>query len=207
MGLLDGITCCGHSSFLLKGAKTIYIDPYKLKKAEKADIVFITHGHFDHLSPEDLKKVADKKTVIVSPVHVNGFENVVLVKPSSEYTVEGIKFRTVPAFNVKLDRRSFHPKPNNWVGYVIEFEGRKIYHAGDTDFIEEMKHLGEIDVALLPIGGTYTMDVQEAIEAANTIKAKVTVPMHYKSLLASRAKDAEELFKARVQGASLMEEY
>jgi L-ascorbate metabolism protein UlaG (beta-lactamase superfamily) len=206
MALLDGITYCGHASFLLKGAKTIYIDPYKLKKAEKADIVFITHPHYDHLSPEDLKKVVGNKTAIVSPVNITGFENVTIVKPSSEYTVEGIHFKTVPAFNVKLDRHSAHLKPNNWVGYVIDFEGKRIYHAGDTDFVEGMKSLGEIDVALLPMGGTYTMDVQEAIEAANAIKAKVTVPMHYKSLLASRAKDAEELFKARVPGAFIMQE-
>lgn len=206
MDLLNGISYLGHASFLLKGEKTIYIDPYKLKKAEKADIVLITHGHFDHLSPEDLQKVADKKTVIVSPVNVNGFENVVLVKPNSEYTVEGIHIKTIPAFNVKARRQSYHPETNNWVGYIIEFEGRKIYHAGDTDFVDDMKHLGEIDVALIPIGGTYTMDVQEAIEAANAIKAKVTVPMHYKSLLASRSKSAEDLFKTRVPGAFLMNE-
>jgi L-ascorbate metabolism protein UlaG (beta-lactamase superfamily) len=206
MAILDGITYCGHASFLLKGEKTIYIDPYKLKKAEKADIVFITHGHYDHLSPEDLKKVVGKDTAIVSPVNITGFENVTLVKPSTDYTVDGVKFRTVPAFNVRMDRRTFHPKPNNWVGYVIEFGDKKIYHAGDTDFVEEMKKLGDIDVALLPIGGTYTMDVQEAIEAANAIKAKVTVPMHYKNLLASRAKGVEELFKARVPGTVIMNE-
>jgi L-ascorbate metabolism protein UlaG (beta-lactamase superfamily) len=206
MDITNFITYCGHASFLMKGAKTIYIDPYKLKKAEKADLVFITHGHYDHLSVEDIKKVAGKNTAIVSPVQVNGFNNVTLVKPNTEYTVNGIHFKTVPAFNVKLDRRSFHPKPNNGVGYVIDFEGRKVYHAGDTDFIEEMKYLGEIDIALLPMGGTYTMDVLEAVQAANTIKAKVSVPMHYKSLLASRAKDAEDLFKTRVPNSVIMQE-
>jgi L-ascorbate metabolism protein UlaG (beta-lactamase superfamily) len=206
MDLLNGITYCGHASFLLKNGKTVYIDPYRLKKPEKADIVFITHPHYDHLSQDDLSKIMTEKTVIVSPVPINSSKNVILVKPSTQYEIQGIKVKTVPAFNVIMGRETHHPKNNNWVGYIIEFGGRKIYHAGDTDFNEGMKNLGQIDVALIPIGGTYTMDVQEAIEAANSIKAKVNVPMHYKSLLGARAKDAEELFKKRVPGTVLMPE-
>jgi L-ascorbate metabolism protein UlaG (beta-lactamase superfamily) len=205
--LTEGIYYLGHSAFMLRGPKVIYIDPYKLKNEEKADVIFITHAHFDHLSPEDLKKISTEKTAIVSPVTINGYKKITIVKPGNEYIVEGIKFRTVPAFNVKIDKLSYHPKENNWVGYIINFMGRKIYHAGDTDFVESMKSFGEIDVALIPMGGTYTMDTQDAIEAANTIKAKVTVPMHYKTLLGNRANDAEQLFKDRVPNTVIMQEY
>ncbi|MBN2454062.1 MBL fold metallo-hydrolase [Candidatus Woesearchaeota archaeon] len=204
MELLDGIKWLGHASFAIKDVKTIVIDPYELKEAPKADIVLITHDHFDHCSPKDLKEVLKDDTIVVS---IPGCAEKLVdksrlrtVKPGQEIKVEGIRIRTIPAYNVRPERLSYHPRGNEGVGYIIDLPGRRIYHAGDTDFIEEMKQLKDIDVAMLPIGGTYTMDVNEAAEAANAIKAKVTVPMHYRKWLKDKSKDAEELFRSKVRG-------
>ncbi|HLD77650.1 MAG TPA: MBL fold metallo-hydrolase, partial [archaeon] len=120
--------------------------------------------------------------------------------PHAEFAVRGVPIKAVPAYNVKEERLSYHPKRNGWVGFVLTVNGVRIYHAGDTDFIPEMKDLGNIDVALLPIGGTYTMDAAEAAQAANAVAAKVTVPMHYKALLKDKAWQAEETFQAGVRG-------
>lgn len=202
----------GHASFRIKDAKTgakfYFVDPWELKQIpqEKADAVFVTHAHYDHFSPEDLKKVAGENSVIVL---VNGCENlsvknkVIKTKPNESFEVAGIKVETVPAYNIKPERLNFHQRANNWVGYVFNVNGFRIYHAGDTDFITEMKLLRDIDLALLPMGGTYTMDVTEAIAAANTIGAKITVPIHYKGKPWPANRDwkaMEEQFKSGVSG-------
>ncbi len=209
MGVLDKIKWFGHASFSLENSnKNFYfVDPFDLKSKpkEEADAVFITHAHYDHWSPKDIEKTLGKETIVVL---VNGCETalpvstvkIIKTEPFREINVGGIKVLTVPAYNTKPERKNFHPKENKWVGYIFELDNARIYHAGDTDFIPEMKELGNLDVAMLPIGGTYTMDVSEAIEAANVIKSKITVPMHYRRLLGVKAKDAEEKFVSSVKG-------
>lgn len=199
-----------HSAFIIKEKrKTIYIDPFKVEGSEKADIIFITHPHFDHMNVEDIKKIMAKDTIVVLPkdsVDKIDFAKTLGVEPNKEYTVEGIKFRTTPAYNIVESRLKNHPKENGWVGYIIEVDGKTIYHAGDTDFIEEMNGLN-VDVALIPIGGTYVMSVEEAIPAAKSINAKVIIPMHYKALLGEEgSKKAEEKFLKEVKNAKILVE-
>ena len=215
--ILKTISWFGHADFMLKastnGLKIYYVDPFEFNPQgkEKADIVFITHTHFDHCSVGQIQQILKADTVIVSvPGCVESLnlpaERLLLVEPNKSYELKEFKFRTVPAYNIKPERTRFHPKANNWVGYIFNINGKLIYHAGDTDFIDEMKPLVDekLDVALLPIGGTFTMDVDEAIQAANAIKAKITIPMHYFRLLGDKAKEAEEKFKAGVTNSKVV---
>jgi len=172
--------------------------------------VFITHAHPDHFSPNDLLKILKDETVIIAPPDILGqidrSDNLKQkVEPNQSYEIKGFKFQTIPAYNSHPEKLNFHPKANNWVGYIFELNGKKIYHAGDTDFIEEMKHLKELnlDVAMLPIGGRFTMDVEEAVNAANAIAAKITVPMHYRRLN-SNYQDLEEKFKQLVTSSKVL---
>jgi len=206
----DFLKWIGHAAFIIEGEKRIYIDPFKLSKSfGDADIVFITHSHFDHLSVDDIKKVATKETIIVAPTEAKSklaSFNTFLAEPMKKYNLEGVEFETVHAYNVKKERLNFHPKQNNWLGYIINAEGKRIYHAGDTDFIEEMKSI-KCDLALLPIGGTYTMSVEEAIEATKAIDARYFAPMHYKALLGREdSKKAEDTFQKEVKNSILLKE-
>jgi L-ascorbate metabolism protein UlaG (beta-lactamase superfamily) len=185
----------GHSAFRIEdGSTQIYIDPFKLPaNLPKADIIFITHAHYDHFSAEDIAKIKKDGTIIVATKDVTSKigKGTVTVVPGQNYTVGNLKVMTVPAYN--LDKK-FHPKGNNWVGYIITLSnGQKIYHAGDTDFIPEMRKV-ITDIALLPCGGTYTMTAQQAAEAANIFKPKVLIPMHWGEVVGSKA-DAEEVKK------------
>jgi L-ascorbate metabolism protein UlaG (beta-lactamase superfamily) len=185
----------GHSAFRIEdGALQIYIDPFRLPaNAPKADVVFITHTHYDHFSPEDIAKIRKERTVFVAPATVASQfgEKAVGVVPGKTYTIGKLKVAAVPAYN--LDKK-FHPKENKWVGYSITLsDGRKIYHAGDTDFIPEMREI-HTDIALLPCGGTYTMTAKQAAEAANIFKPTLLIPMHYGSIVGSVA-DAETVKK------------
>jgi L-ascorbate metabolism protein UlaG (beta-lactamase superfamily) len=196
----------GHASFLVRSEKkVIYIDPFKLDKVvERADIILITHPHFDHFDVESIKKVADKDTQIFIPkdsVDKVPVGKVTGVEPNQSYEAQGVTFRTIPAYNVVKERLDKHPKENGWVGYVIKANGQLLYHAGDTDFVDEMKGL-KVDIALLPISGTYTMDVNQAIEAAKAIDASQYIPMHYKAVLGKEgSQKAEELFRSKVNKA------
>ncbi|MGC8710324.1 MAG: MBL fold metallo-hydrolase [Candidatus Micrarchaeia archaeon] len=207
----DFVKWIGHASFMLESKDGIvYVDPFKLSgNFAAADIVFITHSHFDHLSTADIDKIAGKKTIVVAPSESRQKlpnYNVFAVEPGKEYEVNGIKFSTVPAYNIKKERLGYHPRANNWVGYIIGIGGKRIYHAGDTDFVEEMKSI-DCDLALLPIGGTYTMDIDEAIEASKGIKARFFAPMHYKALLgADASKKAEERFSASIDNSLIFRE-
>lgn len=211
---LSAIKWFGHASFMLtdeaSGNRIYYIDPHEFSSPgyEKADIIFITHAHFDHCDSAAVKKIVKPGTVIVVPggceEKLNVTAEFVDVVPNSSYDIKGFKFRTVPAYNTKPERLQYHPRSSNWVGYIFSLSNQKVYHAGDTDFIGEMKQLGKINVAMLPIGGTYTMDVDEAIEAANAIKADVTVPMHYRRLLGSNYPAAEEKFRAGVKNSRVV---
>jgi L-ascorbate metabolism protein UlaG (beta-lactamase superfamily) len=174
----------GHASFQIEaGGKTIYIDPYEGEYEEKADIILVTHSHDDHCDLFKIKKVRRDDTVIIAPREcaskIGG--NVETLKPGKEKAIGGVTIKAVEAYNYKRFRspgNPFHPKGYG-VGYLLKVEGQTIYHAGDTDFIPEMRQLGRVDVALLPSGGTYTMDNLEAAEAAITINPKIAVPMHH----------------------------
>lgn len=190
---LENIKWLGHAGFKIKGEKTVYIDPFKINDTEPADIIIITHEHFDHLSPEDIKKIQTGKTVIISTpdCHSKFSGNVKSISPGKSIDIGGVKIEAVPAYNSNKD---FHPKAKSWVGVVVTINGKRIYHAGDTDNIPEMASLKNIDVALLPVSGTYVMTAEEAAEAANKIMPKIAVPMHYGSIV-GRKEDAEKFRK------------
>ena len=184
-----------HNSIKIWGDKVIYIDPYNIQKAEHdADYIFCTHSHYDHFSPEDIEKVKNDDTKIITvesskeeAIKLVNSENVLIVEPDKEYVIDDIKFKTTYAYN---KTKNFHPKNNRWVGYIISFDGDIYYIAGDTDNIDEIQDV-ECDVAFIPIGGTYTMDYKEASELANAIKAKKVVPTHY-GLIVGDLSDGEK---------------
>ncbi|MBI4141584.1 MBL fold metallo-hydrolase [Candidatus Woesearchaeota archaeon] len=195
------ISWIGHDCFrIIVENKTIYIDPFNISaNAAKADIIFVTHEHFDHCSLDDIKKITTQNTIIVtipecqSKISRLAFREFVLVEPNKNYDVDSIIFSTIPAYNINKFRSPnvpFHPKDDAHVGYIIKIAGKNLYHAGDTDAIPEMQALKNIDVALVPVSGTYTMTADEAAEAVNIFKPKVAVPMHWGSIVGSRA-DAE----------------
>ena len=209
--MLNNIEVLYHSSIRINKEKTIYIDPFKIdRNYNDADIIFVTHDHYDHYSEEDIDKVINENTVIVIPEELltkvlkKGINKnaIITVEPNKKYMVQGIKFETVPAYNTN---KTFHPKENDWVGYVIEINGIKYYIAGDTDITEENKKV-KCDVAFVPVGGTYTMDFKEAAQLVNEIQPKVAVPIHYGSVVGTK-QDAEEFIKllhTNIKGIILM---
>jgi L-ascorbate metabolism protein UlaG (beta-lactamase superfamily) len=200
MGINDvvkNITWLGHDGFLIKGdGKAIVIDPFQVKQCEPADIILISHEHYDHCSPEDVKKIQKDSTVIVteaqSAAKLSG--DVRVVQPGDKLTVSGIPIEAVPSYNTN---KTFHPKENGWLGFIVTVGGVRIYHAGDTDRIPEMGSF-QVDIALLPVSGTYVMTAEEAVEAARMIKPKVVIPMHYGAIVGS-ADDAKR-FSEALQG-------
>ena len=181
----------GHDGYRFDfDGKILYIDPYEVHEHDKADIILVTHGHYDHCSIADLKKLTRQDTLIVTTPDttsklsgkVHG-GHVKLVKPEESFMFKDIKIRTVPAYNTN---KAFHPKDNQWVGYVFTIKNLTFYHAGDTDFIPEMEDISA-DVAFLPISGTYVMNVEEAVYAARKIMPKVVIPMHYGKIVGSKA--------------------
>ena len=199
--MLEGIKVLCHSSIKFEKEQVIYFDPYKInEKYNDADIIFITHSHYDHFSEEDILKVKKEETKIVVPedLYNKSFKlkfdesNILIVKPNEEYEVNNIKFKTIPAYNVN---KNFHPKTNNWVGYIITLDNVSYYIAGDTDITEENRKV-KCDVAFVPIGGTYTMTAKEAANLVNEINPKIAVPIHYGLIVGS--KEDEEIFKNNV---------
>ncbi|MER3447190.1 MAG: Zn-dependent hydrolase [Candidatus Dadabacteria bacterium] len=187
----------GHASFKLRALeKVIYFDPWQIKDNEAADLILITHSHFDHLSPDDVRRIQKKETVIVatkdSTSKLKG--DIRTIKPDDRITVGDVQIETIPAYNIG---KNYHPKMNGWVGFIVTIGGERIYHAGDTDAIPEMKRLS-VDVALLPVGGTYTMTAEEAAGIANEFKPAVAVPMHWGTIIGSKS-DAER-FKGLFMG-------
>ncbi|MDD5084710.1 MAG: MBL fold metallo-hydrolase [Candidatus Omnitrophica bacterium] len=178
-----------HASFLIRDGCVIYIDPWDVDTKDKADIILVTHDHYDHCDPGTIRGLLSAEAVIIAPssckskLTAKDFSNVRWVKPGDSIEVKSVKIEAVPAYNIT---RSFHPKTSANVGYVITAGKTRIYHAGDTDFIPEMKSLGPIDVALLPVSGTYVMSAEEASEAANSFRPKKVIPMHYGSIVGSR---------------------
>lgn len=186
--MLKDIHWLGHDTFRIEGEKIIYTDPFKIKKKDKADIILITHEHFDHCSPDDIKKLQGQDTVIVAPADCAGklSGNIKIIKPGDKIKSGGIDIEAVPAYNTN---KQFHTKDKGWVGYIFTVKGQRIYIAGDTDYIPEMKTFNA-DIALLPVSGTYVMTAEEAVHAALDIKPKVAIPMHYGSIVGSK-KDAQ----------------
>lgn len=186
----------GHDAFRINASKTIYIDPYDIKGGPPTDLILISHEHYDHCSPEDVKKILSPSTVIVtekkSAKKLNG--EIKVVKPGETLNLKGVTIQVVPAYNLN---KKFHPQKNEWIGFILEIDGVRIYHAGDTDFIPEMKSI-QADIALLPVSGTYVMNAEEAAEAALAISPQIAIPMHYGSVAGS-IKDAE-IFKTRLNG-------
>ena len=189
--MLNNIEVLCHSSIRMNKGKIIYVDPFHIEENyQDADIILITHSHYDHFSEEDIEKVRKADTIIyvtedyVENARQLGFsENKIIgVKPNQTYYEGNMEINTVPAYNVN---KQFHPKENNWVGYILKIDGISYYIAGDTDITEENKKI-KCDVAFVPVGGTYTMTEKEAAELVNIIKPKVAIPIHYGDIVGTK---------------------
>lgn len=194
--MIENIHWLGHDTFKITGEKTIYTDPYNIRKKDTADIILITHEHFDHCSPGDVKKIQGPHTVIVTTKDcakkLSG--NITTVKAGDSIDVDGITIEAVPAYNTN---KQFHTRDKGWVGYIFTVNGQRIYIAGDTDHIPEMKDY-RADIALLPVSGTYVMTADEAVRAALDINPKIAVPMHYGAIVGDN-NDAEK-FAEKLRG-------
>jgi L-ascorbate metabolism protein UlaG (beta-lactamase superfamily) len=192
----DRIQWLGHDAIRINGGPVVYIDPYQLSDGPRADLILITHEHYDHCSPGDVKKIQGPDTVIVtekdSARKLSG--KVTVVAPGDTVTAAGVIVQAVPAYN--LDKK-YHPKKKGWLGFILEIQGVRIYHAGDTDFIPEMEGF-RADIALLPVSGTYVMTAREAVQAALAIGPSLALPIHYGTLVGS-AEDAE-VFRKGLEG-------
>ena len=211
--MLENIEVLYHSSIRISKNKVIYIDPFKIDKDyNDADIVFITHDHFDHYSEEDIDKVINENTIIIIPEELltkllrKGINKnaIITVEPNEKYMVQGIKFETIPAYNTN---KTFHPKENGWVGYSITLDDIRYYIAGDTDITEENRKV-KCDVAFVPVGGTYTIDFKEAAQLINEIQPKIAVPIHYGSVVGTKqdATDFIKLLHSSIKGIILMKQ-
>lgn len=187
--MIDNIHWLGHSSFRIDGDVTIYIDPWKLAAGSPpADLILISHEHYDHFSAEDIEKVrtAASEIVTIDAVARALTGRVHVVKPGDRLTVRGVDIQILPAYNKK---KKFHPRSKGQVGFVLTLDGQRLYFAGDTDAIPEMKDLRP-EIALLPVSGTYVMDAEEAVEAVKLLQPGLAVPMHYGEIVGTAA-DAE----------------
>lgn len=181
----------GHASFkICQDDVTIYIDPWKLRESSHdATLVLVSHSHHDHYSAGDIAKVSGANTrIIASADVVEQHGNGEGIKPGQTIELDGVSVIGVASYN---PNKRFHPKENNWLGFIIEIGSKRIYYAGDTDLTEEMKALGDIDLALVPVGGTYTMDAEQAAEAIEHMKPQRAIPYHWGDIIGSR-QDAEQ---------------
>lgn len=207
----------GHSGFLIKNSKVIYIDPYNItENLEKADVILITHGHYDHCSITDIAKIVKDGTKVIIPADcqskITRFDKIKIevVEPNQQIDLGNLKILTIPSYNID---KSFHPKDEFWNGYLLKLNNILIYHAGDTDIIPEMQKLTGFNqknnqfIALLPIGGRFTMNAEEAAEAAKIIKPTLAIPMHYGSIVGTGddAKEFVELCKEKGIRAEILE--
>ncbi|MBN2181225.1 MAG: MBL fold metallo-hydrolase [Sedimentisphaerales bacterium] len=184
----------GHASFKISNKdKVIYIDPWKIKDTVKdANVVLVSHSHYDHYSPDDIAKISGPETKLIASADVISKQGAgEPITPGLTIELDGMTVQGVPAYNPD---KQFHPKANSWVGFIVEIDSKRIYYAGDTDLTEEMKALGDITVALLPVGGTYTMNFSDAAEATKHIKPKMAIPYHWGDIVGKR-KDADEFAK------------
>jgi L-ascorbate metabolism protein UlaG (beta-lactamase superfamily) len=194
-----------HDTFRIAGSKVIYVDPFRVTNNDEADIVLLSHEHFDHLSPEDLNKVIFPGTTIVaSPTCKDGLKDVKVkalhyLDPGGKHTMGSVEIYGCEAYNIDKGPepgKKFHPPGEKRLGFLIKMDGTTVYHAGDADFIPEMRSI-QCDIALLPVSGTYVMTAEEAAQAAAAINPKIAVPMHYGAIVGSAA-DAEK-FKSQVK--------
>lgn len=196
--ILKGIKWLGHDGFSVEaGGVVVVVDPYQLQHEVRADILLITHPHYDHCSLEDVQQVLKSSTVIITEeesagqLQENGITNdMYVLVPGESTTVSGVTVEAFPAYNTN---KKFHPKQNGWLGFRFVIDGTSIYHAGDTDIIPEMKTI-DVDIALLPVSGTYVMDAGEAVEAAKIIGPEIAIPMHYDSIVGT-TEDADTFSK------------
>ena len=187
--LLDSLEWLGHSGFRIRaGRALIYIDPYRVaESAPPADLILVTHGHYDHFSPQDVERLTKRETWLVGPAavaeRVSGrVHSIAPGEMLDDELVRGVHVSAVAAYNTSkrdADGRPFHPREAGWVGYEVNVQGERLYHSGDTDVIPEMDSVTGVDVALLPVSGVYVMTAEEAAEAARRIQPRVAVPMHW----------------------------
>jgi len=189
----DRIAWLGHDGFRIDAGKTIYFDPYQIAGGPVADLILVSHEHFDHCSPEDIQKIQGPETIIVtekdSAKKLSG--DIRVMKAGDVLHLGDINIEAVPAYNMDKD---FHPKKKGWLGFIVETDGIRIYHAGDTDVIPEMKGL-KVDIAFLPVSGTYVMTAEQAVKAALAIRPKLAIPMHYGAIVGD-VQDAVRFQKA-----------
>ena len=197
--MLEKIEVLCHSSIKITKGVIIYFDPFKIKKEyHDADLIFITHSHYDHFSLEDINKVRKEGTIIIATEDLLdklltlGFtkESIIIVKQNENFNVKDINFKTIPAYNTN---KNFHPKENNWVGYLLTLDNTIYFIAGDTDITKENRKV-RCDVAFVPVGGTYTMTVEEAAKLINEIKPKIAIPTHYGEIVGDTS-DGERFVK------------
>ena len=180
--MINNISINTQSSIKIIGKNIIYFDPYKIEEENHdADLIFITHDHYDHFDIDSINKIIKEDTIIVVPevIDLNINNKVIKVLPNNEYKINDIVFNTIPSYNIN---KQFHPREKNYVGYIINIENTIYYIAGDTDVTDESKNV-KCDVALIPIGGYYTMDYKEASNLINIIKPKIVIPTHYGSII------------------------
>jgi L-ascorbate metabolism protein UlaG (beta-lactamase superfamily) len=207
------IVWTGHAGFRVSNGLTMYFDPYNLRRYEPADVIFISHDHFDHFSEKDIRKISSDKTFLICADELMNKVDAlpgekVFIKPGNEYRNDdlGISVYALPAYNINKFRAPgipFHPKEDGKLGFIVTFSDVVIYHAGDTDFIPEMKDLKDmnIDVALLPVSGTYVMTPEEAAEAAKAFSPKYVIPMHWGAIVAGRSE--ADKFKMLMEGSGI----
>jgi L-ascorbate metabolism protein UlaG (beta-lactamase superfamily) len=197
--LLDSVEWLGHSGFRVRApGGVVYIDPYRVENGPPADVILVTHGHYDHYSPQDVERLSHERTLLVAPAAVaeRARGRVLSIAPGEameEELLRGVHVAAIAAYNTsKRDPsgNAFHPREAGWVGFVINVRGERLYHSGDTDVIPEMDTVAGVDIALLPVSGTYVMTAVEAAEAARRIQPGVAVPMHWGEHIGTRA-DAE----------------
>ena len=199
--MIDNIDVFKQNSIRIKsGAGVIYIDPFKMdEEPHDADYILITHDHYDHFSPEDIDKIKKDDTVLIVPEKMlvkaqkADVKEIETVKPGTYHELGDLEFETIPMYNIL---KPFHPKTAGWCGYVLKIDGKRIYVAGDIDAIKEAKEV-ICDIALIPIGGTYTTDAKKAAELVNEINPEIAIPVHYGSEV-GKLSDAE-VFKANVK--------